>query len=70
MVPFREIRKETGFSVSGLTKHAEVDYKVIKKADERSGSIHRLKALAPLNVMNLELGTEHALEDIDSLTLH
>jgi cytidylate kinase len=70
MATFREIREETGFSVSDLAKRAEVDYKVVKKADERSGSIHRLKALALLHVMNLELGTEHTLEDIDGLTLH
>ncbi len=70
MATFQEIREEIGFSVSYLAKRAEVDYKVVKKADERSGSIHRLKALALLNVMNLELGAEHTLEDIDGLALH
>ena len=70
MATFREIREETGLSVSDLAKRAEVDYKVVKKADEGSGSIHRFKALALLKVMNLELGTEHTLEDIDGLTLH
>lgn len=70
MATLREIREEANFSVSDLSKRAEVDYKTVKKADERSGSIHRLKALALLQVMNQELGTEHQLEDIDGLTLH
>ncbi len=70
MATFQEIREEAGFSVSDLAKRAEVDYKTVKKADERSGSIHRLKALALVQVLNQELGTEHELEDIDGLTLH
>ncbi len=70
MATLREIREEAGFSVSELAKRAEVDYKTTKKADESGGSIHRLKALALLNVLNQELGTEYELEDIDGLTLH
>src|SRR6266480_1982620 len=70
MATLREIREEAGFSVSELAKRAEVDYKTTKKADESGGSIHRLKALALLQVLNQELGTEHTLEDIDGLTLH
>jgi len=52
MATFQEIREEAGFSVSDLAKRAEVDYKTVKKADERSGSIHRLKALALVKVLN------------------
>ena len=70
MATLREIREEAGLSVSELAKRAEVDYKTTKKADESGGSIHRLKALALLKVLNQELGTEHELEDIDGLTLH
>ncbi len=54
MATFREIREEAGFSVSDLAKRAEVDDKTVRKADERSGSIHRLKALALVKVMNQE----------------
>lgn len=70
MATLREIREEAGLSVSELAKRAEVDYKIVKKADEIGGSIHRFKALALLKVMNEELGTEYKLEDIDGLTLH
>ena len=70
MATLREIREEAGLSISDLAKRAEVDDKTTRKADEGSGSIHRLKALALLNVLNQELGTEHELEDIDGLTLH
>ena len=70
MATLQEIREEAGFSISDLSKRAEVDYKTVKKADERSGSIHRFKALALVKVLNQELGTEYKLEDIDGLTLH
>jgi transcriptional regulator with XRE-family HTH domain len=70
MATLQELREEAGLSVSDLAKRADVDYKIIKKADERSGSIHRFKALAILQVINQELGTELELEDIDGLTLH
>jgi len=70
MATLRELREETGLSVSDLAKRAEVDYKTVKKADEGGGSIHRFKALALLKVINQELGTEHGLEDVDGLTLH
>ncbi|HET8842928.1 MAG TPA: hypothetical protein VFN35_15805 [Ktedonobacteraceae bacterium] len=70
MATLHELREETGLSVSDLAKRAEVDYKIVKKADEGTGSIHRFKALAIIKVLNQELGTEHELEDIDGLTLH
>ncbi len=70
MATLREIRDETGLSISDLAKRAEVDYKTVKKADEGVGSIHRFKALALLKVINQELGTEYGLEDIDGLMLH
>ncbi len=70
MATLREMREETGLSVSELAKRAEVDYKTVKKADESGGSIHRFKALALLKVINQELGTEHELGDIEGLTLH
>lgn len=70
MATLREMREEAGLSVSELAKRADVDYKTTKKADESGSSIHRLKALALLQVLNQELGTEYELEDIDGLTLH
>ena len=70
MATLQELREEAGLSISELAKRAEVDYKIVKKADESSGSIHRFKALAIIKVINQELGTEHELEDIDGLTLH
>jgi predicted transcriptional regulator len=70
MATLREMREEAGLSVSELAKRAEVDYKTTKKADESGGSIHRLKALALVTILNQELGTEHELEDIDGLALH
>jgi predicted transcriptional regulator len=70
MATLREIREEAGLSVSDLAKRADVDYKIVKKADESGGSIHRFKALALVKALNQELGTEYGLEDIDGLTLH
>lgn len=70
MAMLQEMREEASLSISGLSKRAEVDYKTVKKADERNGSIHRFKALALVNVLNQELGTTYELEDIEGLTLH
>ena len=70
MATLHELREEAGLSVSNLSKRSEVDYKTVKKADERSGSIHRFKALALVKVLNQEPGTAYELEDIDGLTLH
>lgn len=70
MATLQEMREEAGLSISDLSKRAEVDYKTVKKADERSGSIHRFKALALVKVLNQELGTTYELEDIEGLTLH
>lgn len=70
MATLQEMREEAGLTISDLSKRAEVDYKTVKKADERSGSVHRFKALALVNVLNQELGTTYELEDIEGLTLH
>jgi DNA-binding transcriptional regulator YiaG len=66
MATLKQLREQTGLTVSELARRANIDYRTAKKADE-NGPVFRIKALALLKVINQELGTKLTIEDIDEL---
>lgn len=70
MSTIRQLREQANLTVSELARRANIDYKTAKKANDSNGSIHRLKAIALLRVINQELSMELKIEDIDGLVTH
>lgn len=70
MATLKDLREQSGLSISELARRANVDYKTAKKADDSAGSVQRLKAIALIRVINHELGTSLKPEDVDGLEVH
>ena len=70
MATLKELREQAGLSLAELSRLANVDYRTARRADNASGTVQRVKALALLKVINQRLGTSLKVEDVDDLEVH
>jgi len=67
MTTLKQYREQIGLSLTDLARLSQVDYKTVKKADIRRGTIQRGKAIKIIKTINEKLDLNLRVEDIDGL---